>query len=172
MIRLINGRGQVGAVLRTKTKDIEIEKSICIYHTWNINDKSLDVQKSEYKKFVTFVADQRLKEKIIFISTSSKKDTWYNFYKQQAEAYLLSNTTDGTIIRLPTLIGKGVFQKFKTGDLKPEGYFNLMSVDDATDLILESVSHTGKTRVTHVDGEKVSARNVFELINFGSMRDG
>ena len=170
MIRLINGRGQLGFALRKHVDSFKTEKSACIYHTWHIDDKSLVTQKAEYKKFVDFVHEHRLKEKIFFISTTSIKDNWYNTYKQLAEAHLLANTTDGVIIRLPTLIGKGVFEGLKTGELDPTGYFNLMSIDEATERIVQNITELlcgGKRRVVRIEGEKVSARNVLHLIKFG-----
>ena len=170
MIRLINGRGQLGSVLKTQVQSFKIEKSACIYHTWNIDDKSQEIQQKEYKKFVDFVRQHRLKEKIFFISTTSTKDNWYNTYKQSAEAYLLTNTDDGAVIRLPTLIGKGAFEGLKNGELKPMGYFNLMSIEEAAHRVIENITELlrgGRRRVVHIEGEKVSAKNVSHLIKFG-----
>ena len=71
MIKLINGRGQIGNVLKKKICNINIDDDIYIYHTWNIDDKSKEAQKKEYKKFIYFVSQNKDK-KIVFISTSSQ----------------------------------------------------------------------------------------------------
>ena len=43
--------------------------------------------------------------KIIFISTKSEKDSWYVYYKQMSESYLLQNSKDCLILRFPTIVG-------------------------------------------------------------------
>ena len=47
MIKLINGRGQLGSFLK-QLENISIDKEIYIYHTWNIEDKSKNTQKKEF----------------------------------------------------------------------------------------------------------------------------
>ena len=89
MIKLINGRGQLGNKLREVSSSYKKTKEeVLIYHTWNIEDKSRDTQKKEYEKFKNFVTLNKNK-KIIFISTYSEKENWYNHYKQVSEAFFI-----------------------------------------------------------------------------------
>ena len=123
MIKLINGRGQLGSKL-VFLEEVKKDTEIFIYHTWNIDDKSEKTQQEEYHKFIKFV-DTHKNSKIIFISTLSDKSNFYTFYKLKSENYLLSKNCDGIIIRLPTIIGKGIFQKFRDDSAMPYGYFSL-----------------------------------------------
>jgi hypothetical protein len=120
MIKLINGRGQLGDLLKKEIDQVDTNKNVYIYHTWNIEDKSESAQRDCYNLFVKFV-EERKDDRIVFISTASTTEDNYVLHKQLAEAYLISNVEDCLIIRLPTLIGKGVIQKFKQGELKPFG---------------------------------------------------
>ena len=80
MIHLIGGRGQLGSKIKflIDSKNVQFDDEIFIYHTWQVIDKSEDIQKLEYDKFVNFV-DNHIDEKIVFISTYSQKDNFYNF---------------------------------------------------------------------------------------------
>jgi len=164
MIKLVNGRGQLGSSLK-KLEDLNVDEEIYIYHTWNIEDKSKHAQKKEFDKFVNFV--KTTKSKIIFISTSSTKDNWYNYYKQQSESYLLANTVNGVIIRLPTLIGKGIFEKLKSGTAEPYGFFSISTIEIATDFIKSCIFKNSIVKIHTLQSEVVSAKIVNELINFG-----
>ena len=87
-IILANGRGQLGETLRREMKDKQINEDVYIYHTWNIDDKSKETQRNEHYKFIDFLRDKK-NSKIIFISTSSEKESWYVYYKHLSEAHLL-----------------------------------------------------------------------------------
>ena len=154
MIKLINGRGQIGNVLKKKICNINIDDDIYIYHTWNIDDKSKEAQKNKDKK-------------IVFISTSSQRDNWYTYYKHLAESHLLSKNKSNVVIRLPSLIGKGVCASFRDENIQPYGIIELMSVDDATDAILQKAMVNETIKNYHINGEKISAKNVQQLILFG-----
>ena len=160
MIKLINGRGQLGSGLGYLNEDI------LIYHTWNISDKSQKTQRKEYLKFIKFV-ELNKDSKIIFISTSSTKDNWYNFYKLKSEAYLITNTAAGVVIKLPTLIGKGIFEKLKNNEAVPSGNFNLSTIDEALKFIQRCAFEETIVRTHILQGEKVSAAVVHSLIKFG-----
>jgi len=166
MIKLINGRGQIGNVLKKKICNINIDDDIYIYHTWNIDDKSKEAQKKEYKRFIYFV-NQNKDKKIVFISTSSQRDNWYTYYKHLAESHLLSKNKSNVVIRLPSLIGKGVCASFRDENIQPYGIIELMSVDDATDAILQKAMVNETIKNYHINGEKISAKNVQQLILFG-----
>jgi hypothetical protein len=163
MIKLANGRGQLGTILEEKVGSIKCDENIWIYHTWNIDDKSQKRQLSEYNKFIDFVEDNK-KEKIIFISTSSQKDNWYNYYKHLSEAFLLTSTDNCVIIRLPTLIGKGTFVDLKMGVSRPHGYFNLMTLKKACDIIIDKIFYNGKIKSFHIIGEDISAESVKDIM--------
>ncbi len=62
MTQLINGRGQMGSMLKCYFEINEINTNAVVYHTWNIEDKSEEQQKQEYKNFQTFV-DNNIDEK-------------------------------------------------------------------------------------------------------------
>ena len=106
MIKLINGRGQLGDVLEQK---INLYNNFdgsdtYIYHTWKLNTKSYEEQNLEFKKFKKFV-DKHFKNRIIFISTFSEKDDWYVHFKQLSESYLLNYCKNALVVKLPTFIG-------------------------------------------------------------------
>ena len=166
MIKLINGRGQVGNILKKKISNLNIDDEVYIYHTWNIDDKTREVQFKEHEKFMKFV-NQELGKRIIFISTSSQKDNWYTFYKHLSEAYLLSTNKNSVVVRLPSLIGKGTCAMFKNNTIEPFGVMELMSVEDAVDIILEKVTTPKVMNNYHIKGERVSAKMVQQLISFG-----
>ena len=163
MIKLINGRGQLGTILSEKINGVYSEKEIFIYHTWNIDDKSRKAQQSEYNKFVKFVLNNK-DNKIIFISTNSQKDNWYNYYKHLSEAFLITNGEKHVIIRLPTLIGKGVFLKLKKEEIHPYGFFNLMSIEKAAEIIIDKIFYEGKIKSFHIIGETISAENIKKIL--------
>ena len=166
MIKLINGRGQLGASLK-KLENLNIKQNVYIYHTWNIDDKSKNTQKKEFDKFVNFVRNQKQNSKIVFISTSSTKDNWYNYYKHLSEAYLLSNTINGIVIRLPTLVGKGIFEKLKNESAKPFGSFSIATIDDAVEFIQSRIFIDSIIKIHTLQSETISAKIVNELIKFG-----
>ena len=166
MIHLLNGRGQLGRELQ-KLPLKECPEEVYIYHTWNVGDKSELVQAREYEKFQEFVA-QYANKKIIFISTYSTQENWYNHYKQLAEACLLINCINGYIIRLPTLIGKpldtGILQGFRNGETEAYGEMELISIQDAAMEIFRRVTYSGLVRSFRVKGEIASAKLVKELL--------
>ncbi len=166
MIKLVNGRGQLGSYLK-QLESISIDKKIYIYHTWNIEDKSKNTQKKEFDKFVNFVKKTNCDCKIIFISTCSTKDNWYNYYKHLSESYLLSNTANGIVIRLPTIIGKGIFEKFKNETAKPYGVFSIVTIEDAYEFIKSCLFKNSIIRIYTLQSEIISAKIVYELIKFG-----
>lgn len=168
MIQLINGKGQLGSALQEiiEKERISPKEKIYIYHTWNIEDKSEETQKQCYLKFQDFVREN-LAQPIIFVSTYSQTDNYYNYYKQLSEAYLLSNTSLSKVIRLPTLIGKGICQKFRDGITNAYGEMELMSVEEAAREILKFSLSNSIIRNFRVYGKIVSADLAKRLILFG-----
>jgi hypothetical protein len=169
MIKLINGRGQLGDRLRSKLLDYsDINEEIYIYHTWRMNTKLYDEQLREYEKFKNFVNDHK-ESKIILVSTYCDKDNWYVHFKQLSEAYLLSSCPKGIAIRVPTFIGKGkhcaMFDgaKLKKGLVKPFGTMRLIAVEDVADKVLELCRYNGHLKTIQIDGETVSAKLIFEI---------
>ena len=162
MIHLINGRGQLGRELE-KFPLAQYPKEAYIYHTWNLDNKSKGDQVKEYEKFKIFV-DNHTSKKIIFISTYSTKENWYNHYKQMSEAYLLMNCDNGIVIRLPTLIGKGILRKFKNENLEAYGEMELISISDAAIKIFEKIGYNGVVKSFRIAGEIIQAKTVKEII--------
>lgn len=173
MIKLINGRGQLGGKLKF-LETIQTNEDIKIYHTWNIDDKSEKTQLLEFEKFEKFLSNNKT-SKIIFISTLSEAENWYKFYKKKSEDLLLSSTTNSFVVRLPTIIGKGMFQKLKDKEVKPLGSFKLNSIEMAVNLIESVALHSSSVgsdsiakREYNLNYEVVSAKIVKSLIDFGA----
>jgi hypothetical protein len=166
MIKLVNGRGQIGSALSEMLSKVNIDIDVYIYHTWNIDDKTRKAQAEQYKKFIEFVDNHKAK-KIVFISTSSQKNNWYTYYKHFAESYLLLANENSVVIRLPTLIGKGVFSSFKHENAVPYGTIELMSIEEAANIIIEKAVTSETIKNFHVSGEEISAKYVRQLILFG-----
>ena len=165
MIHLVNGRGQLGEQLKKNLTDQQTDEEIYIYHTWNVQDKTETKLKKEYKKLRHFV-DSHYNKKIIFISTKSEKETWYTHYKQLAEAYVLLHCKQSKVIRLPTIVGKGVIQKFQKGEAKPYGVMELITINMAAKKIINLCTFNGlqnhRKNIT-INGDLISADLVYEL---------
>tara|TARA_R100000742_G_C4256816_1_gene74678 strand:- start:97 stop:600 length:504 start_codon:yes stop_codon:yes gene_type:complete len=166
MIKLLNGRGQLGNALSEKIKGVKLSgtKDVYIYHTWNIDDKSKPAQQRCLEELMSFVS-RNLKEKIIFVSTTSDKESHYVRYKQLAEAYLLSHCTNALVIRLPMIIGKGAVKKLKENTIKPYGTMELISLSDACEQIIKCVYYKGLRKCISVSGEKISATTVYKILS-------
>ena len=134
---LINGRGQLGE----KLNEYDIPKDIDIYHTWNIDDKSDKTQEKELKKFKRHVDETT--NKIVFISTSTNIDSSYKESKRAAESYLVRSGKPYLVIRLPTLIGKGIFQNLKNKTAEPFGIIKFSSIDLAAKFISLNLHSSG-----------------------------
>ena len=165
MIKLINGRGQLGKKINeiiSKRNFIQPLEDILVYHTWNTEQKSKIEQKKQYELFKKFV-DKNKNEKIIFVSTYSQKENFYNHYKQRAEAYLITNSEKGIIIKLPTIIGKGICKKLKDGEATPYGDMQLISLKDAALAVIDKINYSGVVKCFTVKGETIRASTVFSL---------
>lgn len=172
MIQLINGRGQLGTELRyqlDKTNNF-IYQNATIYHTWNFLDKSEEIQKKEFEKFKKFLNNKK-NNPLIFISTYSQQNNPYTYYKQLSEAYLINNNSNGYVMRLPILIGKGICQKLKDDEAKPEGQMELISIEKATKNVLSELEKilegTQRVRNIRIYGQIVPAELAYDLIQFG-----
>jgi len=157
---IVDGKGQIGEALKG------YKGKVIIYHAWSL-DKSEKVQKKCYDKFIKFV--DSTPGEICFISTYSNQDDSYVKYKRLAESYLLINQR-GYVVRLPTLMGKGICEDFKKGEVKPFGVMELMTVEDAADKIIYFTTFPDNPSIIRVAGEKISANLVYNLIKFGSKK--
>lgn len=165
MIKLINARGQLGEQLKKDLlKHDRIMEDVYIYHTWNVFDKLKSVQLEEYKKFTLFV-DKYKDKKIIFTSTYSEKENWYNHYKQLSEVYLMANSKKSLVLKIPTIIGKGVCKKMKEKEIEPYGIMELVTLKDVSKKIIELCSYNGCIKNFRMNGEFISAKTVYELVN-------
>jgi len=163
MIHLVNGRGQLGEVLKHSLNSVSVSEEIYIYHTWNIEVKGEVEQRREYDKLVSFV-DEKKNNKIIFISTASTTDSWYTHYKQLAESYLLQNCSNGMVLRLPCFIGKGPVANFKEPSVKAFGVMELVSLEQAADYILSMITYDGLIKCHTLVGDKIPAQTVKEIV--------
>jgi len=163
MIHLINGRGQLGEELKKILGDVKTRTEVCIYHTWNVQDKSEEAQHEEYKKFQIFV-DAHSATKIMFVSTKSQRETWYTHYKQLAEAYVILYCKNAIIMRLPTIAGKGVVEKFESGDAEPYGEMELITIHRAAREVINLCDYTGPRKSFDIAGETISAELVYNLV--------
>ena len=172
MIKLINGRGQLGEAISSKLDSLSISPyqnsrlfncDTLIYHTWNIQDKSEAVQSGLFEEFVDIVNNNK-ESQILFTSTYSQQEDWYVYYKQSAEAYLLNNCKRGLVLRFPTLIGKGVLPKLKNGKATPHGIMELMSIDTAADHVIDKINYSGKVRSFYFAGEKILAKTAQQIL--------
>lgn len=163
MIKLINGNGQIGSILKKKMHLVNVDRYIYIYHTWNIEDKSEKNQAKEYEKFINFVNKYK-HNRIIFISTTSQKESQYVKYKQLSESFLIENCKDCMILKFPTLIGKGVFYDFKNGTKEPQGDMEIMSLKEAVEKILEKINYSGVLKSFYFKGHKIDAKLVYEMV--------
>lgn len=163
MIKLINGNGQIGDILKKKMHLVNVHKYTYIYHTWNIEDKSEETQRKEYKKFINFVNKYK-HNRIIFISTTSQKESEYVKYKQISESFLIENCKDCVVLKFPTLIGKGVFYDFKNGTKQPHAEMEIMSLEQAVDKILEKINYSGLLKSFCFKGHTIDANLVYEMV--------
>jgi hypothetical protein len=173
MINLTNGRGQLGNALAKIIENIEppvwgnglhsSKKQVHIYHTWNIDDKSEEVQAQCFQELMSFT-NRHLKDRVVFISTMSQKESYYVKYKHLAEAHVLSHCEDSVVVRLPTIIGKGAVEKLKTKEIVPYGTMEIMSIEEACHQILRCVSYKGLLKIVSLDGEKIRAKTVQQIL--------
>ena len=169
MIKLIDGKGQLGDTLDSLIRKEKQNTNAIIYHTWNFLDKSEKTQKKCYEEFRKFV-DENPNSKIVFISTYSQTENYYNFYKQFSEAYLLTNNQRGYVMKLPILIGKGICQKFRDGETEAFGEMEIMTIEDAAKNVLKFTQDNSLIKSISVKGTPIPANIVKNLILFG--RDG
>tara|TARA_X000001036_G_scaffold133070_1_gene125906 strand:- start:225 stop:746 length:522 start_codon:yes stop_codon:yes gene_type:complete len=170
MIKLINGRGQLGDAMKKHLRNVSFYKKIkknlnrevLLYHTWIFEDKSKIKQKQQFQKFISFIEKNKEKH-IVFTSTYSEKENWYNHYKQLAEAFLISNCKSCLVIRIPTIIGKGICEKIKNSEVNVYGKMNLISLDKAAKEILNLCSYEGLIKSVTIQGEKIKAKTVKAL---------
>ena len=148
MITLVNGRGQMGEKLKEYLlkSPINTEKETYIYHTWNVENKSEEAQVEEFNKFKSFV-DKNYKHKIVFVSTSSEKDTAYVYYKQISEAYLINKAECSIILRFPLLIGRrGTLSKLKNKEANAFGLMELIPINEAVEFIIDKINYSGSIK--------------------------
>jgi len=169
MVKLINGRGQLGEKLKEKFTSYKTKSDVTVYHTWKVPHlydpkpgEEESIQQHEYIKLITF-SKNNPDTKIIFISTNSDRSTFYTYYKEQAEAYLLLHHRSCVILKFPVFIGNGVIKKLKTGELKPYGVIEVITLDKVVDIISNYIEYNDKKRVFYIEGEKIEAKTLSEI---------
>lgn len=155
---LVHGRGQLGEALLPFVNEYP---GVSVYHTWNFLNKSHEVQSTEVLKLSSFI--EKEEGKIVFISTSSKFDTPYTRAKLESEKLVLSKSKDNLVLRLPCIIGKGVFKELLAKDLAPYGVVNFISMREAVKFILNSMDSRGIMTCPHWS---CSAETLVDLMDF------
>jgi len=170
MIKLSNGRGQLGTKLTEKFQNHPTTSDITIYHTWKVpylynpqSGEEENIQKNEYQKLVDY-SKNNPNTKIIFISTNSNRSTLYTYYKELAEAYLLLNHKKCIILKFPVFIGEGVIKKLKIGEIQPYGITEVITLNKAVDVIEEYLEYNDLKRVFIIHGEKIEAKTILEIL--------
>ena len=174
VVKLLNGRGQLGNKLNLEFKNFNISEDVAVYHTWKVpwlsdTAEFEKTQHDEYLKLVEF-SKNNPQTKIIFVSTNSARGTHYTHYKELAEAYLLSNHKSSIILKFPLFIGKGVIEKIKNKEIEPYGVMEVITLDKVVETIKTHVSYItlpnyeGLKRVFTIEGEKIQAKTVAEIL--------
>ena len=170
MIRLSNGRGQLGEKLNERFSNFPIEEDIIIYHTWKVPylynsllGEEEQIQIHEYEK-LTQCSQNNPNSKIIFISTNSNRSTFYTYYKELSEAYLLLNHKNCVILKFPFFIGKGIIQKIKNKEIEPYGITEVITLNKVVDTIEEYIVYNDLKRVFTIPGEKIEAKTISEIL--------
>lgn len=166
MIRLIDGRGQIGKELKECNEFVDLDA--VIYHSWNFVDKTESVQKKCFDKFVEYV-DNNKHERIAFISTYTTTWTPYLKYKLKAELYLLESVECSKVFRLPCLLGKGVCQGFKDGSMEPDSKdMEIMTISQAVRAIIRDLlENEWHEKIVRVRGVVSNPQLIYNLIRFG-----
>tara|TARA_R110000751_G_scaffold125111_1_gene226613 strand:+ start:1131 stop:1652 length:522 start_codon:yes stop_codon:yes gene_type:complete len=171
MVKLINGRGQLGDKLLRGLKDWDTNQDVNIYHTWkvphlcDIKETEEEFQRKEYNKLVEFSINNQ-HTKIIFISTNSNRQTYYSYYKELAEAYLLLNHKESIILKFPVFVGNGILKKLSNGEMSPYGTMEVITLNKAVNTIKEFLHGSGRLkRVYTIPGEKLEAETIVEILN-------
>ncbi len=67
-------------------------------------------------------------------------------------------------LKFPAFVGKGILPKLKAGEIKPYGTIELITLDKAAALIEEYINYSGLKRVFTIEGEKIEAKTVLEIL--------
>ena len=162
-MKLLNGRGQLGTTL--KTLNIQLPNTH-LYHTWNFTDKSQKTQCKEFEKLEKYLSCLDDSIKLIFISTAATQPTYYSKYKKKAERLVLDKSRDNLIIRLPCIIGKGIFTKLYKNKVTPCGKINFTTLEDAIHFVTKNLNASGTLECPHWS---LPATIVLKLIRFGDI---
>jgi hypothetical protein len=165
MVKLVNGRGQLGQALEKALRSMAVPADVLLYHTWNHMDKSPETQAVELSKFEAFV-DENSEKRIAFVSAIHEKFNPYGVAKMAAELYLWQHCKLGQVFRLPYLVGKGLAQRIKDGEQYRSGSVEVGTMQWAAWNIINSLnSEFDRLKVFH--GGFVDASMMQALIEFG-----
>lgn len=169
MVKLLNGRGQLGKKLKEKFNGYNTDYDVSIYHTWKVphlydpGESEEEIQKQEYNKLVKF-SKLNPQTKIIFISTNSNRGTYYTYYKELAEAYLLLNHKNCVILKFPVFVGNGILKKLSKGDIKPYGIMEVITLEKVVNTIENFIELNDLKRIYTIPGEKIEAKTIVEIL--------
>jgi len=67
------------------------------------------------------------------------------------------------VVRLPCLVGKGVFVGFRDRTIIPYGNINFLTIEECVNFIISSIDKSG---IVQADGWNISAESLCELVSF------
>ena len=160
-MRLLNGRGQLGEALKPYSNKNSI---VDLYHSWIFDDKTYQTQAKQFDKFRDYFFSRDKERKPVFISTGVAGSGPYFDFKKLAERCIEDNCSNYLIIRLPNIIGKGIFTKFRDEDVKPYGVIDFLSMDETVEFILQNALI--KTGIITPPSWSISAETLKKLVGF------
>lgn len=161
MINLYNGRGQLGLEL-VKYCDLDIDCDI--YHTWNFLDKEFNTQKKEYAKYCEFLKKRDKSKLLYFISTKSLSNNYYTYFKELAEIKTVE--FNGTVIKIPNLIGKGFCDALIQKN-EPFGVVEVLTIEECSKKIVKLINSRSNKKTQEVKGELISAKTIYNILQYG-----
>ena len=164
MIRLYNGRGQLGSEL---INYINLEIECDIYHTWNFLDKNFEIQKKEYEKYCNYIKNKKHNQPFYFISTKNNCVNSYTFFKKLAELKTLE--FGGTVIRIPNLIGRGFCDKLLEGK-EAFSSVEVIPISECCQEIIKIILKTKKEQINEITGVSISSHIIKEILLYGKMQ--
>ena len=68
------------------------------------------------------------------------------------------------ILKFPLFIGKGVLSKLKSGEFTPYGVSEIITLDEVVNTIKEFINYKDLKRVFYIQGEKVKATTLVDIL--------
>lgn len=172
MVKLLNGRGQLGDALKIELARRNVVADADIYHTWIHSNKGADVQLAQIHAFMRYVgasgstSERKTDRRIYFISAIHERFNAYLKEKMWAEIYLWQNTVDGVVIRLPYMLGSGIAERMLAGQSISAGKIEVSTFETMAGRILDIIEAGGDERMHVLHGEMVDAQLLQAAMRF------